>query len=183
LVTWCVGQGDINDRIITIESWQKGNRTIPEKTTVLNIEADEYNWEIANSERSLEARLKVNKIYVPTIRKPNLQCVAVSLNELFETKESGLKALGSNMLLSGNTVERPAHVLCPIEKPSMALYGGLYAFKAERVFLIEGFVFRIKGEEFAYDPVDNRLTKMRLLMSIERRVTDTVHKKVNQTGL
>lgn len=163
----CRSQNAADENKVVIQSWQKGARTVSEGTFNLDLIADEYHLDIGNANGSLKMILQMEKVFIPTIKKPNLQCVSFSLNELFAHSDKAVRVLGANVLLEGNLLEKPANIVCPIDKPSAALYGGHYSINATRIFHVEAFTLRIRASKADYDSGTNRLTNIRIELRLE----------------
>jgi hypothetical protein len=155
---------------VVINSWQKGDGTISEKSLKLKLVNDEFNLDFHGTNQKREFRLQLEKIYVPTVRKPNPQCVSVALKEMFADQTTDGTLLGSNLFLTGSMLETSAHIICPIEKTVKALDGGLQSINVERIFNIEKFTVSIKVLNYEYDTVENRLNNIEMRIDFKNLV-------------
>ncbi|MEZ5423984.1 MAG: hypothetical protein R2682_12960 [Pyrinomonadaceae bacterium] len=145
---------------ITVESWKKGDAKVDEKKISVRMDEGGYAFDLFDSKRQKKYRLSIRKIYVPTIRKPNPQCVLLELHETFLDDASGGVFLGPNLLVASQPMQTSANLICPIERPIRPLDISIYPAYAKRIFFIESFAVELRALDFAYDHKENSLDQM-----------------------
>jgi len=156
---------------VSVKSWKRGDTKLTEKEVTLDLDRDipEYEIDVYSSQGPAKFfRFHVRQDTLNTLRDRSVPCWVADLRQVTK-RPSGVNLLGPSLLsVEGPGVgddfprEEWAPFFCPIEKPNRVLDGSIYPMRAERRFLIEGFVLSLQVTDYQLDKERKKLNHVDL---------------------
>jgi hypothetical protein len=158
--------------VVLVKSWKRGDSKMPARVLTVKLQSDvgQYEFDIFSvPDKDKHFRLRLRESVENTLRTPGLPCWIADLREITKDHVSGANLVGYDLLsVEGPGVgdnfprEEWAGHLCPIEKPNRVLDGLFYPIRAERRFLIEGFVVGLQVTDYQIDKERKKLSNVEL---------------------
>ena len=163
---------------VSLRSWKTGSSKVSEQALSLKLEKDlnEYEFDIYDIDKLRHFRLRLNQVFMNTLRSPSIPCWVAIFREVTKDNKTGGNILSFNLF----SVEGPgvgdnfpsedwAIYLCPVEKPHKILDTPLYPIKAERKFLVEKFIVILKVTGYQLNEKENRLDALDLTVAFKNQ--------------
>ena len=160
-----MGQSTVasHEDLVSVKSWKQGTRTLPARTIEVRPSgSSQYEWDLYSASKDPTFRLRLRSVTHGTPGGAKFSCWSADLREISTDATSGATVLGPYLLRSegpGGGDYFPdddwAAFICPVENPKKILDGPLYAIKATRQFLIEGFALELRVLDYRLDKHGN----------------------------
>lgn len=152
---------------VVVRSWSQRETKVKEKIAGIHAVTEGREYELdadSTPGQDKQFRLRLRQDNLKTLRTANLPCWIVDFREITK-HDSGVRTIGPNLL----SVEGPgfghnfpreewAGFFCPIDVPKKVLDGELYPIRAERKFLIDGFVLKIHVTQYLFNKDQKRFS-------------------------